>query len=222
MKTTSITKMLKSIQIFSSLKENDINSIITHSEAKTYKCGDVIECQNGMTVILSGNAAVKKQVGDKAIIMRMMDAGGIFGVASLFSEEEESVSVLEAAKKTETLFIPKSLISELVNTNGGFAEAYIRFLTSRIRFLNLRIKAYTSGSAEAKLAFHLLMLDEDGDGKVDVGVSLIKLAEMLDIGRASLYRALDDLCEKNIILRSGHAVVIKDRKLLSAVADGNF
>lgn len=222
MKTSAVKDTLKCIPIFSSLSENDINSIITRSEAKTYKCGDVIESIDGMIVILSGNAAVKKQVGDKAIIMRMMDAGGIFGVASLFSDEEDRVSILEAAKKTETLFIPKALISELVNRGGGFAEAYIRFLTSRIRFLNLRIKAYTSGSAEAKLAFHLLMLDEDGDGRVELGVSLMKLAEMLDIGRASLYRALDDLCEKNIISRDGHAVMIKDRKLLSAVADGNF
>ena len=222
MKTSAVKDILKSIPIFSKLSENDINGIITRSEAKTYKSGDVIEGSDGMTVILSGNAAVKKQVGDKAIIMRMMDAGGIFGVASLFSDEEDNVSVLEAAKKTETLFIPKPFIAELVRTNGEFAEAYIRFLTSRIRFLNLRIKAYTSGSAEAKLAFHLLMLDEDGNGRVELGVSLIKLAEMLDIGRASLYRALDDLCERNIILRDGHAVVIKDRKLLSAVADGNF
>ena len=222
MKTTSITKILRSVPIFSSLNDEGLNSIITHSEVKTYKCGEKISGESGVIVILSGNAAAKKEVGDKAIIMRMMDAGGIFGVASLFSEEEESVSFLEATKKTEALFIPKTLISQLVKTNGEFAEAYIRFLTSRIRFLNLRIKAYTSGSTEAKLAFHLLMLDEDGNGRVDIGVSLIKLAEMLDIGRASLYRAMDALCEKEIISRDGHAVMIKDRKLLSAVADGNF
>ncbi|MBE6610356.1 MAG: Crp/Fnr family transcriptional regulator [Ruminococcaceae bacterium] len=222
MKTSAITEILKSIPIFSSLSENDINGIMISSEAKTYKCGDEVKSEGCITVILSGNAAVKKEVGGKAIIMRMMDAGGIFGVASLFSEEEEGVSFLEASKKTDVLFIPKTLILQLVRSNGDFAETYIRFLTSRIKFLNLRIKAYTSGSTEAKLAFHLLMLDEDGNGRVDIGVSLIKLAEMLDIGRASLYRAMDALCEKDIISRDGHSVLIKDRKLLSAVADGNF
>ena len=222
MKTSAITEILEANPIFSKLSKADINSIITSSDAKTYKCGDKINGSECIIVILSGNAAVKKDSGGKAIIMRMMDAGGIFGVASLFSEDEESLSFLEATKKTDVLFIPKTLILQLVKTNGDFAETYIRFLTSRIRFLNLRIKAYTSGSTEAKLAFHLLMLDEDGNGRLDVGVSLIKLAEMLDIGRASLYRAMDALCEKNIISRDGHVIIIKDKKSLSAVANGDF
>ena len=221
MKTTAVYETLKKMPIFSPLNEDELRYLIKRCEIGTYKCGESIECDNQVVVILSGNAAVKKRVGEKFIIMRMMETGGISGVASLFSDDEESVSFLEAAKKTEVLFINKSEIRSLIKCNGDFAEGYIRFLTSRIRFLNLRIKSYTSGSTEAKLAFHLLMLDEDEDGNIEIGVSLIKLAEILDIGRASLYRAFDSLCEKGVISKQGHKITILDKKTLSEVANGS-
>jgi len=222
MKASVIYETLKNLPIFSPLSEKELSELVSRSETGTYKCGEEILCDNRIAVILSGSAAVKKRVGEKFIIMRMMECGGISGVASLFSEDEEGVSYLEAARKTEVLFINKTEITDLIKTNGEFAESYIRFLTSRIRFLNLRIKSYTSGRTEAKLAFHLLMLDEDEDGNIDVGVSLIKLAEILDIGRASLYRAFDSLCDKGIISKQGHKITILDRKSLSEVANGSL
>jgi hypothetical protein len=112
--------------IFSPLNEDELRSLIMRCEIGTYKCGESIECDNQVVVILSGNAAVKKRVGDKFIIMRMMETGGISGVASLFSDDEESVSFLEAAKKTEVLFINKGEIRSLIKCNGDFAEGYIR------------------------------------------------------------------------------------------------
>ena len=107
----------------------------------------------------------------------------------------------------------------LVSSNQAFAESYIRLLTSKIQFLNNRVKAYTSGSAEARLAFHLLSLDESKSGRVEVGVSKTDLADMLDIGRASLYRALDTLTEKGIIKYCKSEIIILDFDALTSVTE---
>lgn len=219
MRKSEILDKLRQVSVFSVLSESELQQILCSSEIKSYSSGQDIVDDRSIKVILSGKAAIKKSSGGKLIIMRMMDEGGVCGVASLFSEEQ-GISFLTAVKKLEIMLIKKDVISDLIRTNGAFAERYILFLTSRIRFLNMRIKAYTAGSAEARFAFHLLMLDECESGSVEMGISYIKLAEMLDIGRASLYRAIESLCEKDIIKREGKKIIIKDKSALSDIANG--
>lgn len=172
-------------------------------------------------MILNGSVAVTKRTGEKKLLMRMLTEGSVTGVASLYSEEAETVSSLNVTKTATVLRIPQEIISEMIHSNGTFAESYVVFLTSRIRFLNRRIKAYTSGSAEARLALHIAMSDETHRGEIDLGVSYTDLADMLDIGRASLYRALDDLTAKGIISRNGRKIVINDTPALLAVTEGS-
>jgi len=151
--------------------------------------------------------------------MRVVHAGGILGVASVFTEKRKTLSEIRAIKDSTVLFISHEKMQGLVSTSKAFAESYIRLLTSKIQFLNNRVKAYTSGSAEARLAFHLLSLDESKSGRVEVGVSKTDLADMLDIGRASLYRALDTLTEKGIIEYRKSEIIILDFDALTAVTE---
>ena len=53
-----------------------------------------------------------------------------------------------------------------------------------------------------------------------VSVSFTKLADMLDISRASLYRAFDSLTDIGVIERNGSDIIIKNRDELSDVANG--
>ena len=151
--------------------------------------------------------------------MRMLSGGSVSGVVSVY-DCGDSLSELTARTVTKAVFIDAESVRRLIRKDAEFAESFIRFLSSRIRFLNIRIKAYTSGSAEARLAFHILQCDENGRDRVNCGVSFTKLSEMLDIGRASLYRALDSLTERGVIEREGRDIFIKDRQALAAAANG--
>ncbi len=84
---------------------------------------------------------------------------------------------------------------------------YLSFLTGRIFYLNRRIDAYTGGSAECRLAMYLLDNQQDGvPPKVTLPFGMNKLAELLGIGRASLYRAMETLEKKGIAARKGNAL----------------
>ncbi len=212
--------MLSKFELSSILKSNPLFSVLSDSEIdELAKSAQIFDChsgeniptkQNTVTVIISGSVAVMKN----ELLMRMLSQGSVSGVASLYGNTDAPISELRANTPTRAAVIQGDTVRSLIHKNSGFAEAYISFLTSRIRFLNSRIRAYTSGSAEAKLAFHILYSDDSQSGTVDLGVSMSALADMLNIGRASLYRACDALVARGAIKRNGSTINIINRKLL--------
>ncbi len=223
MTTETAVEFFKKIPLFSVLSDKEISKLIEESEVSVFSAGEEINsntASHSVKVILSGSASVTKKNGDKELLMRVVPSGGILGVASLFTEKPKSLSFIKAIKETTVIFISSETVQRLVSENKGFAENYIRLLTAKIQFLNNRVKAYTSKSAESRLAFHILSLDEEHTGRVDVGVSKTNLADMLDVGRASLYRALDTLTEKKIIKYEKNEIIIFDYVALTEAAEG--
>lgn len=225
MKMQKAVVCLKNTDMFSVLSDTELNEVAEKSRLYVFGTGDVIGIKNHITVILSGSATVTKNTGDKRIILRMMSAGSISGVATLFPEANDTdcdgVSEIKANRKTEVLAIPSDTVVGLIDSNSEFRRRYILFLTSRIKFLNGRIRSYVSQGAAARLALHILLCDENQSGTAQLSCSASKLAEMLDVGRASLYRAFDTLTEKGIIERNGRTIIILDRCALKNIADGN-
>lgn len=222
-KQKNMQDILKAIPLFSQLNDSSLATLCDGAEIAEFVSGETVVAPSGkacVTVIIKGSASVMKPIGEKELLMRVISSGSVTGVAALFDEERTPLSVLKANSALSALFMPRQRIIKLIKSDGEFAESYARFLTSRIRYLNSRIKAYTSGSAEAKLAFQLLLSDENRAGKAALGVSLTKLAELLDIGRASLYRALDILSEKKVIEKRGREILITDRQTLENIANG--
>jgi CRP-like cAMP-binding protein len=78
-------------------------------------------------------------------------------------------------------------------------------LAGRVRFLNRKIQCFTAGSAERRLALWLLSEEEE---VITLPSSLTTLSDMLDIGRASLYRALDKLENSGLISREGRNIAL--------------
>ncbi len=71
--------------------------------------------------------------------------------------------------------------------------------------LTRRIEALTAGDSASKLLSYLL--EREQAGEVDIQ-SCAELARRLDIGRASLYRALDSLETSGDIRREGKKIFI--------------
>ena len=224
-----ILKTLRAVKLFEALTDSELYEVIECSQLHTYGTGEFIERKIPcLPVIISGQAAVKGKSSangseKNGVVLRLLKSGSIFGVSGLFSEEDEGISVIRAEKPTEALLIPQSVISELIHKNGDFAEGYIRLLGAKIRYLGSRIDAFTAGSAEARLAKHLLTLqcaEDGGDGEREIVLecSLSRLADMLNIGRASLYRAIDSLTEKGFITHTDRHITVKDGNALETWA----
>ena len=220
-KDQNVLTVLRSVKLFEALTEKELIELCSQSQLRSYSAGEYIERTSPcLPVIISGCAAVLGRNSEKnSVVLRLLKSGSVFGVSGLFSDDNESISVIRAEKPTEALLIPQQVISELIRKNGDFAEGYIRLLGAKIRYLSSRIEAFTAGSAESRLAKHLLSLicTEDnlenvskGEQEVILECSLSRLADMLNIGRASLYRAIDSLTEKGFISHSDRHVTVKN------------
>lgn len=162
-------------------------------------CADS-ETQPKLTVLASGVLSVYRD----RVLLNEITAPGTVGAATLFGGEAQTT--VKAKKPSRVLIFTQTQVEELITEDKNFALAYIRFLSGRIRFLNSRIASFTAGSAEAKLAGYLASHSADGV----CTVSRTKLASELDMGRASLYRAIDSLTEKNLIETDGKTIHILD------------
>ena len=74
----------------------------------------------------------------------------------------------------------------------------------------LSIHSFTAGSAERRLS--LFLADNESEGVYCANVSMVALADMLDIGRASLYRAFDKLEAEGFIEKKEKTILLKNKE----------
>ncbi|MEE0967822.1 MAG: Crp/Fnr family transcriptional regulator [Clostridia bacterium] len=216
-----IIKLLKTISLFKNANDDLLASVLSSGTAeRTFAVGDTIfsreNNEKNLVIILSGKAQVLSFDSDRKVILRTLGKGDVFGVAELFGDIGE-VSRIEAVKECKLLFIPETKMGELLESDKQIMYNYLNFLCCRIRFLSKRIACFTAGSAERRLAFYLDSLTDDcrseqPEVKVTPEISMAELALMLDIGRASLYRAIDTLSSDGFIERSGKNFILRDRE----------
>lgn len=155
-------------------------------------------------VVLRGRAEAVSARRDTAMLTSFT-AGTVFGAAALFGGEGY-VSCIRATTDCRVQFLPESLLRQWFMTYPQMALNYIAFLTDRVRFLNGKIAVYTCEGAAGKL-YGWLCGNCDAKGELPK-LSMTKLAATLNIGRTSLYRAMDELEEKHLLLRKDGKVCV--------------
>lgn len=153
--------------------------------------------RKALGVVLRGKAEAVSAKSDKAVLTTFK-TGAVFGAAALFGDEEY-VSRVRAVTDCRVQFLPETLLQEWLVAYPEMALNYIAFLTDRVRFLNGKIAVYTCDGAAAKL-YSWLSSNCDTEGAMPK-LSMTKLAATLHMGRTSLYRGLDELAEKHLIVR---------------------
>ena len=140
-------------------------------------------------ILLAGRAAILTADPGRSVLLRYLSPGDPFGIANLFTKEP-LVSVIRAETACSACYLTEDAVRTLLSESPAFRERYVGFLGGRIRFLNRKISYLTAGSAERRLALYLLSF---GESEIRLRTSLSSLSELLDVGRASLYRAFDRL-----------------------------
>ena len=168
--------------------------------------GDLILSQSETSrkagIFLLGEAIVTTSDDTKNTLLRFLRTGDFFGIANLFTNEDY-VSSIRAKKKSRVFFFTEDAMRELLETDKTFLYNYLGFLSGRICYLNRKIRYLTAGSAERRLALYLSSFESE---TVELDASLSSLSELLDIGRASLYRAFDTLIADGYIAKEGRTI----------------
>lgn len=205
-----ITNYLSKHPVFEGLTENELNGIASNPICKTeiLKSGEEIKLPSSLVLILKGQIEVYRKGVGAPVLLQRLGCGKVFGAASLFSKDEKPTTLL-CDGACEIFVISSDVISDLISKKPDFALCYIKFLSSKIRFLNQRLNEIASPSVSSKLASFLINSQSSG-----IALSKVQLASALGIGRASLYRVLDSFCKQGLITYKGKNVVITDKDSL--------
>ena len=176
-------------------------------ESVVYEKGEMIygrgQFQRALGVLLSGRA---EAVAQERSSLTVFHAGDAFGAAALFGGEEY-VSSIVAATACRVQYIPEDVLQQLFLAYPQTALNYITFLSGKIRFLSGKIAAYASQGVEGRL-YCWLRTNCDEAGRLPTGMTMTKLAKALNMGRTSLYRAMEELEKKGLLKRESGEVIL--------------
>ncbi len=177
--------------LFKGVQPQQIETLLEYfSKKETFCKGEIIyspqSFQKSLGIISRGIAIVEKENG---VILNRLTAGECFGAAALFLQQERYVTIVRAKTDCEILFLSAEAMQDIIEQSPKIALNYIHFLSGRIQFLNHRIDSFTASSAEDSLLAYL----QQQPNQCSDGVPMSKLAEILNLGRTSLYRAADHL-----------------------------
>lgn len=201
-------QLIQKAFLFHGVDEIVVERIVTDDRCgvKKYEKGQVIFDEThfvpSLGILLSGEVQTEKNIAEgKRLKLSRTGPGGAFGAATMFHEKGRFVNVISATKPTEVLFLPEELIRWAMQRHPVITDNYISYLSQRIWFLNDRIAALTAGDTQQKLAVYLL--SDDG-----TACSMTELSQSLNIGRASLYRALEDMEAQGLIVHEKKRISI--------------
>lgn len=199
--------------LFDGLHKQQIQEAITAEgcQAFFYQKGEIIFEPEDFQRKLGWIAQGSIRVYGGQVLLNIIGQGGVFGAAALFGQYAGYSSRILAASDCKILFFSEALIRRLVMDNGQIAVNYVSFLSDRIRFLNRKIATFTADSAKSRLLQYLISQAGQQactEGTITLPVSCQRLAESLNIGRASLYRAFEQLESDGLIRKTGKTVTI--------------
>lgn len=213
---------LKSIKLFEGLTSKEKETICSQPECRTthYYPGESIyskdKFERAIGIVLEGDAVVYTNSG--YVPFRHIGRNECFGIAMLFCKENTYVSKIVASGECTVLFIPEQVVLESIRKNQRFMENYLSLLSEKVRYLNTLVEIYSSPNITTRLAKYLLTHEKDL--KLPASSSLTELSNTLSIGRASLYRSLDELESAGAIEKTGKKIVVSDMDVLSKYANG--
>ena len=171
-----------------------------------FSSGNVIyrpDCfRRSLGILLSGQVRVTKP----SLTVSVLECGSLFGAAALYNDAPDYATTLTALSDCTVLMLTQALLDELLGQSTLLRQNYLRYLSSRIRFLSTRLQVLSAGGAEEKLCRYLLENLDNGQ----LVCSATELSHRLGISRASLYRAFSHLETAGLIRRKGKTIQVPD------------
>ena len=220
MDINDIIDNIKDISIFSDLKEEEVKQISEFCMPRTYPKNSmvILEEEFGDTVFAICEGTVKiTRVNDegKEVILALLGPGEIFGEMAIIDGESRSANAL-AQENCILLAFPQNEFINILKKYFKVSFALMGELARRLRKSDQQIEALSLSDAENRIGVSMLNLAEDmgiiRKGKVTIEKLPFQqdIANMAGTSRETVSRVLKMFEEKNLIIKTGHRLVIPD------------
>ena len=213
---------LKLVPLFSSLKDEELDTILNHSSKVNYPKNKIIflenEEGNELYIILKGSVKVVRiSESGEEIILAVLQKGDFFGEMSLLDGKPRSATVISNEDSTLILF-NKNNFEKVIEKYPRIALKLLKEITLRLRKADDLIGNLAFLNVSGRIAGILLQLAEEHGQKTKEGV-IIKsrpthqsIANMVSASRETVTRILKRFEEKQYIRMSGKDITIFDQE----------
>ncbi len=213
--------ILQNTSLFAGVSRDTLNLMLSHDGSRRLQIekGGVLLKRGGpnndLILILKGKAEARKG----KMPLRMFVPGDVTGVSTLFGDNESMESDITASSRLEVQLFPREAVREALRADAAFAENYIGFLSSRIRFLSGVISRCAGADPADRAAGFLYELSKEKGNCFRLNAS--RAATTLDMSRATFYRGLAALEQRGLIRREEGKIVILDEMALKISFEEN-
>jgi len=230
-RTTAITTMpapvalnpqiLKSVPLFSSFSDEQIATVASWGQHRSYPRGAAIlragEETDGLYIILSGR--VKVLIPDeegREVILSLMSAQEFVGEMGLLDGLPSSATV-ETLEPCEILRLPRTAFLSCLQGNGEVAMLVLRNLVKRLRDADRKIESLALIDVYGRVARLIIDMAEQIDGQwvVQRAPAKQEIARMIGASREMVSRVVKDLQEKNLIRTEKRKIFVIDRQSMA-------
>jgi CRP/FNR family cyclic AMP-dependent transcriptional regulator len=122
--------------------------------SRTFKAGEVIfsegdDAKSEGFLVHEGKVEVRKNLGGKDTLLRVLGKGDLLGELALFRNEARSATAIAAGPVT-LLLIPANRLEAMVRTNPALAMAIIKDLSGRMLAAEERAREAEKRAREAE------------------------------------------------------------------------
>ncbi|WP_405970756.1 Crp/Fnr family transcriptional regulator [Streptomyces sp. NBC_00988] len=157
--------------------------------------------------------------GGRRIAARYWGPGQVVGLTSVVLHG--APSGVEAIRRGSLLRLDPITLERLGRTDGKVAWAIAQELACRLVEGAANRVPQTFGSVRVRVAWHLLKLSVDVEGRQTVRVTQQELADSVGSVREVVGRVLLALCDEGILCREGSTIVIRDPQRMASLSQGD-
>lgn len=199
---TALSVLLKTA-LFKNLSSKQLQNLLNHRGCvREFVSGEIVydpqHFQRAIGIVLKGRLKVSTE---SEVVLNQLNVGSMFGVAGLFLEREEYVTLIRALNPSQVFFLTVEDLESLFKEEYLICQNYLRFLSQRIVFLNQRISSFVAPNpAEALYAFLTRLSIAAESETFHLPLSKQEICRQLNISRTTLYRAWDQLKQEGYLL----------------------
>lgn len=221
---TDISKYMQ--PIWSLLTSEEQELVKKNTLLKEFKKNEIIyhenEDANYLMCLFKGKVKIYKEgIGGRNQIMRLVSPVQYFGYRAYFAHEPY-VTEAAAFEASSILFIPMTIIEELIRRNSNLAMFFIRELATDLGESDERTVNLTQKHIRGRLADSLIfLLDKYGteaDGiTLNIYLAREDLANLSNMTTSNAIRTLSSFCSEGILIVDGRRIKVLDEEKLRKI-----